>query len=89
MSGYHLMIPLTCVGRSSEDLLGATMGSCSWKMQVRISGVATMTMGAVFSGLLCCSVKMSLVLCQDLAGSWYAQRERGAKGEGSVSSMAC
>ena len=42
------MIPLTCTGRSSDDLLGATMGSCSWKMQVRRSSVATMTMGAVF-----------------------------------------
>ena len=70
------MIPLTCVGRLSEDLLGAMMGSCSWKMQVRTSGVTTMTMGAVFSVVLCCSVKMSLVLCQGLAGPWYAQRER-------------
>ena len=45
------MIPLTCVGRSSEDLLGAMIGSWSWKMQVRISDVATMTMGAVFFGV--------------------------------------
>ena len=37
-----------CVGRLSEDLLGVMIGSWSWKMQVRISGVATMTMGAVF-----------------------------------------
>ena len=42
------MSPLTCVGRLSEDLLGVMIGSWSWKMQVRISGVATMTMGAVF-----------------------------------------
>ena len=45
---------------------------------MRISGVTTMVMGAGFSGVLCCSVKRSLVLCQDLAGSWYAQRERGS-----------
>ena len=42
------MIPLMWVGRSSEDLLGAMMGSCSWKIQVRRSGVTMMTMGAVF-----------------------------------------
>ena len=42
------MIPLTWTGRSSDDLLGAMMGSCSWKVQVRTSGLATMTVVAVF-----------------------------------------
>ena len=37
-------------------------------------------MGAVFPGVLCCLVKMSLVLCQDLAGSWYARCEHGPVG---------
>ena len=50
------------------------MGSCSWKIQVRRSGVATVTMGAVFS------MKRSLVLCQGLAGPWYARCERGTVG---------
>ena len=29
------------------------------------------------SRVLCCSMCGSLVLCQDLAGPWYAQRQRG------------
>ena len=71
-SGYHLTIPLTCEGRSSEVLLGAGRGSCSWKMQLRFSGAATMTIGTLVPG--CCVVQglWSLVLCQDLAGSWCA-----------------
>jgi hypothetical protein len=45
---------------------------------VRFSGAATMTIGTVVPG--CCVVwcLRSLVLCQDLAGSWYAQCECGA-----------
>ena len=38
-------MPLTCIGRSSEVLLGAMIGSCSWKVQVMRSIVATVTMG--------------------------------------------
>ena len=30
------------------------------------------------SRVLCCSMVRSLVLCQDLAGSWYARRDCGA-----------
>ena len=66
-------MPLTCTGRSSEALLGAMTGSCSWKIQVRRSIVATVT------GVQCFGVG-SLVLCQGLAGPWYARRECGAVG---------
>ena len=51
------------MGRSSEDLLGATMEFCSWKIQVRRSGVATMTMGAVFR---CKRVLSYVKVLQDL-----------------------
>ena len=47
------MIPLTCVGRLSEDLLGAMRGSWLWKIQLRTSGVAMVTMGTMFQGVLC------------------------------------
>ena len=59
-------------------------------MQVRFSGVATMTIGAVVPG--CCVVQWvgSLVLCQDLAGSWFARRERDGCGcKGSVVQWFC
>ena len=79
-SGYHQIIPLMCAGRSSEVLLGAGRGSCSWKVQLRISGAATVTIGSVVPG--CCVILWvrSLVLCQDLAGSWYARHEHGCHG---------
>ena len=59
-------------------------------MQLRLSGAATMTIGVVVPG--CCVVQWvrSLVLCQDLAGSWYAQRECGGYGcKGSVVQWFC
>ena len=52
---------------------------------MRLSGVATMTIGTLVLG--CCVVRCvrSLVLCQDLAGSWYAWHELGGCGcKGSV-----
>ena len=78
VSGYHLTIPLMCCGKLSKVLLGAGRGSCSWKVQLRVSGIAMVIIGAVIPG--CCVVQWvgSLVLCQDLAGSWYAQCECGA-----------
>ena len=78
MHQYHRIIPLTCAGRSSEVLLGAGREFCLWKVQLRISGAATVTIGAVVPG--CCVVLWvrSLVLCQDLAGSWDAWHECGA-----------
>ena len=42
---------LTWCGRSSEDLLGAGTGSSSWKMQVRVSGLAMVFLDAVVQGV--------------------------------------
>ena len=57
---------------------------------MRFSGAATLTIGTVVPG--CCVVQCirSLVLCQDLAGSWYARCERGSCGcKGSVVQWFC
>ena len=69
-----------CCGKSSKVLLGAGRGSCSWKVQLRVSGIATVIIGVVVPG--CCDVQWvrSLVLCEDLAGSWYAWCEQGSCG---------
>ena len=58
-----------CCGRLSEDLLGAGMGSCLWKMEVRTSGSAMVTIDAVVPGSCVVQGYRSLVLYQDLAGS--------------------
>ena len=59
-------------------------------MQLRFSGAATMTYWYSGSRVLCCLWLRSLVLCQDLAGSWYARRECGDCGcKGSVVQWFC